>query len=75
LEKPKLLATLLRTGIQGESEIDAVERLLSDFGGLHGLQSATFQELAKTKGIGIAKASQINATIEISRRIRREKVA
>ena len=75
LGNPELLAILLRTGIRGESAIDIAKRLLQEFGGLHGLQSVTFQVLAKTRGIGIAKASQIKAAIEIGSRINREKVA
>jgi DNA repair protein RadC len=75
LGNPELLAILLRTGIRGESAIDVAKRLLHDFGGLHGLQSATFQELANIKGIGVAKASQIKAAIEIGSRINREKMA
>ena len=74
LGNSELIAILIRTGMKGESAIDVAKRLLQHFGGLHGIQSATFQELATQKGIGVAKASQIKAAIEIGSRINREKV-
>jgi DNA repair protein RadC len=42
LGNPELLATLLQTGIRGESVIDVAKRLLHDFEGLHELKSANF---------------------------------
>jgi DNA repair protein RadC len=45
------------------------QRLLQDLGGLHGLHRANLVELASQHGMGLAKASQIKAAIELGMRI------
>ena len=45
------------------------QRLLSAFGGLSGLHRAPFDELCSQHGLGKAKAAQINAAIELGRRM------
>jgi DNA repair protein RadC len=72
LSNAELLAILLRVGIQGENSVQMGQRLLQDLGGLHGLHRATVQEIAQQHGMGLAKASQIKAAIELGLRLRLE---
>ncbi|HEY85843.1 MAG TPA: JAB domain-containing protein [Chloroflexi bacterium] len=69
LSNAELLAILLRSGIQGENVLSLSTRLLSERGGLPGLSKASFNELSSTKGLGVAKTSQIKAALELGRRL------
>ena len=69
LSAQEILALILGRGIGGESVMVTSQRLLSKFGNLKGIAEASIDELSKIKGIGIAKASQIKAALELSRRI------
>ena len=69
LSVPELIAILLRTGVEGESALQMGNRLLSKFGGLRGLHSASFYELCQQRGLGEAKAAQLKAAIELGQRI------
>jgi DNA repair protein RadC len=69
LSNQELLAILLRVGVKGENAVQLGERLINDFGGLKGLQKATFDEISAEHGVGPAKAAQIIAAIELGNRI------
>jgi DNA repair protein RadC len=71
LSETELLAIVLRNGngSTGETAMDHARVLLSQFGGLKGIDEATVAELARLKGIGPAKVAQIKACLEIARRI------
>lgn len=69
LQTAELLAILLRTGVQGENVIDVSQRLLRDFGGLAGLMSADLPDLCQAHGLGLAKATQLKAALEIASRL------
>ena len=69
LSNAELLAILLRVGIQGENAVQMGQRLIQDLDGLHGLHRASMVELSQQKGLGLAKASQIKAAIELGMRI------
>ena len=69
LSTAELLAIILRTGVGGESAIDVAMRLLAKFGGLLGLAKASFAELEKEHGLGLAKAAQLKAAFELGRRM------
>lgn len=69
LSNQELIAILLRTGTKDESVLQLSNRLLKHFEGLRLLKDATLPELTQIKGIGVAKAIQILAAVELGRRI------
>src|SRR5258708_6408854 len=69
LSNAELLAILLRVGIAGENAVRVAERLLAQLDGLAGLHRAGYADLRAQKGIGPAKAAQLQAAIELGRRI------
>jgi DNA repair protein RadC len=73
LTDAELLAILLRTGNAGVSALDHARLLLSQFGGIKGIDSAPAKDLGSIKGIGPAKCAQLKAGLEIGRRLGREK--
>lgn len=69
LSDAELLAIYLRVGIRGKSAVDLARELLLHFEGkLSHLAEATLQQLAAVPGIGPAKAAQLQASFELSRR-------
>lgn len=75
LTDAELLAILLRTGnaSTGESALDHARLLLTQFGGIKGIDNAPTRDLGSIKGIGPAKSAQLKAGLEIGRRLGREK--
>lgn len=75
LSLAELLAVIIRTGnpATGETAIDLAQRLLgvagSGSGGLSQLLNAGVEELSRIPGIGIAKAAQVRAALELGRRM------
>jgi len=69
LSSQEILALILGRGIKGESVIVTAQKLLTKFGNLKNLASASMEELTRIKGIGPAKAAQIKATFELSKRL------
>jgi DNA repair protein RadC len=69
LNNDELLAILLRVGVAGENAVQLGRRLLTAFGGLAGLHRASLEEVCAQRGIGMAKAAQIKAAIELGRRL------
>jgi DNA repair protein RadC len=69
LSAQEILAVILGRGIAGESVMVTAQRLLSQFGGLKGISGASLEELSSIKGIGIAKAAQIKAAVELANRV------
>ncbi len=69
LSNAELLAIVLRTGVGGENVLNLASRLLAKFGGLLGLAKASFGELCAEKGLGLAKAAQLKAALELGRRL------
>jgi len=69
LSSQEVLALILGRGVKGESVILTAQKLLSKFGNLKNLASASVEELTQIKGIGPAKAAQIKAAFELNRRL------
>jgi DNA repair protein RadC len=69
LADAEILAILLRVGVAGLNVVQLAHLLLRDYGGLRGLQRASFQELQGRHGMGEAKTAQIKAALEIGRRL------
>ncbi|MGD9953120.1 MAG: DNA repair protein RadC [Burkholderiales bacterium] len=72
LSEAELLAICLRSGIRGQSAVDLARQLLERYGGLAGLLAAGAGELRRVKGLGVAKAAQLAAVLELARRTLRE---
>jgi len=68
LSDAELLALCLRTGIAGVSAVALARDLIGRFSGLRGLLSTDHRRLCAVKGLGMAKAAQLAAILEIARR-------
>ncbi|HET6282543.1 MAG TPA: DNA repair protein RadC [Polyangia bacterium] len=68
LSDVELLAILLGAGRPGTSALDLASVVLAGFGGLGGMAQATERELCAHPGIGPARASVVQAAVEIGRR-------
>ena len=73
LSEAELLAILLRTGNGKQTALGLARHLLNQFEGLRGLDSATIAEFEEINGIGLAKAAQIKAAIELAKRLAQQK--
>ncbi|SEC72311.1 DNA repair protein RadC [Paenibacillus sp. GP183] len=71
LSNAELLAILLRTGTYSESAVTLAQRILSECGDFRNLVDMSKDQLTQIKGIGDAKALQIQASIELGRRLAR----
>ena len=69
LSEQELLACLLGRGVAGESVLVTAQRLLAAFGSLRGIAEASVEQLSGVHGIGSAKAVQLKAAAELSRRM------
>ncbi|ACI19434.1 RadC family protein [Dictyoglomus thermophilum] len=73
LSDVELLAIILRTGDKKYSVYELAQNLIIDFGSLRRIAEVGIGELIKYPGIGVTKAIQIKASIELGRRIFSEK--
>ncbi|TVY11902.1 RadC family protein [Paenibacillus cremeus] len=71
LSNAELLAILLRTGTFQESAVHLAQRVLRQAGSLRSLTDMSLQQLTGIKGIGAAKALQLQASIELGKRMAR----
>jgi len=69
LATTELLAIILRTGTSNATALQVADNLLKQFGSLHLLAQAEAVEISQIKGIGITKAIQIKAALELGIRL------
>ena len=74
LSEAELLAILLRTGVPGKSAVDLGRELLQEYGNLSSLFASDLERLLAVKGLGYAKAVQLQAVIELARRALEEQL-
>ena len=74
LTEAELLAIILRVGqgtfkegVRGQNASDFARTILSEFGGLAGLDRAHVQDLLKVPGLGPAKVAQIKAAFRLGK--------
>lgn len=69
LSNEELLSILLKTGTISKNVKEVSSDVLTTFQGIHGLKTASIENLKKIKGIGEVKAIELLAAIEFGRRI------
>ncbi|MBI2444964.1 DNA repair protein RadC [Candidatus Micrarchaeota archaeon] len=69
LSDAELLALILRTGSNGKNAVELAQDLLLTHGGLQRIFGLSFSQLCRTKGIGISKAVQFKACLELAKRM------
>ncbi|MFH1084214.1 MAG: DNA repair protein RadC [Chloroflexota bacterium] len=69
LSNAELIAIALRTGTHRDNAVGLAQHLLKRFGGLAGIARASVTELCDVPGIGPAKAAQVQAALELGRRL------
>ncbi|MBW5447859.1 DNA repair protein RadC [Cohnella sp. CFH 77786] len=74
LSHAELLAILLRTGTRKESAVHLAQRVLHDCGGLRRFAERNWDELTHISGIGPAKALELQACLELGRRVARSRL-
>jgi DNA repair protein RadC len=70
LSNGELLAIILRTGNSNENIVNLSNRILKESGGLNGLLISSSEDFLSLRGIGEAKAAQLLALAEISKRFK-----
>jgi DNA repair protein RadC len=74
LSDSELLAIFLRTGTRGKNVIELSREIISQFGSLKSLFSASEKEFCSIKGLGTAKYVQLQACLEMSQRHMEEQI-
>ncbi len=69
LSSEEVLAIIISRGTKGMSVLNIARCLISRFKSVAGVAAASLEELQTIKGIGIAKACQIKAALELARRL------
>lgn len=70
LTNAELLAVILRTGTKDENIVNLCTRIIKEAGGLNGILNFNIDDFMKLKGIKEAKASQLLAIAEVSKRFK-----
>jgi DNA repair protein RadC len=69
LSTAELLAIILRTGSTDQSVVNLATGLLARHGGLGGLTHLSFADLVRERGLGEAKAAELQAVFALAQRI------
>jgi DNA repair protein RadC len=69
LKEEELVAIILRTGTRDRPVLDLARGLLQRYGGLAGLARMSASELQRFNGLGMAKAVELQAALEMGRRL------
>lgn len=69
LTDAELVAILLRVGVQGKNAVTLARELLEKFGSLQGMMAAPLSAWDDIKGVKGAKLAQLQAALEIGRRV------
>jgi DNA repair protein RadC len=69
LSDAELLAIFLRTGTAGMPVMSLSRYLIDNFGGLRGMMTASKRQFCDVKGLGTAKYAQVQAAMEMARRV------
>ncbi len=75
LSDTELLALVLRVGVPGQTAIDLARGLMSQFGSLTHLFTASLEEVLASKGMGRVSYIQMHAMLELSQRHLHEQLA
>ncbi|AKN32285.1 DNA repair protein RadC [Clostridium carboxidivorans P7] len=70
LSNAELLAIILSSGTKKENVLSLSNRIIKETGGLNGLLKSTAEDFMSLSGIGEAKAAQLMALLEISKRFK-----
>ncbi len=68
----ELLSLIFGRGSRGESVVNISQKLITTFTSIDSLSEASIEELKEIKGLGLAKACQLKACFEISKRLVKE---
>lgn len=74
LSNAELLAILLRTGSRKESALHLAQRVLHESGGLRRFAERQWDEWTHISGIGPVKAVELQASLELGRRVSRSRL-
>ena len=74
LSDSELLAIILRNGYKGKTSVEMASEILNECGGFSGLLKKPVNEIMAMKGIKLAKAAQLIASMEIVRRLSYERM-
>jgi len=69
MSNARLLAILFRTGSHGKSAEELGRDVFNRFGGWSQLDQASVEDLCDVRGIGLAKAVELKAAVEIGKRL------
>ena len=69
MSQRELIAIVLRTGSEKLNALQLADALLHKFNGLNGLARASLPEMMEVHGIGMAKAIEIKAALELGKRL------
>ncbi len=74
LGNDELMALFISTGMKGLSAIQIGRNLIQKYGSMGALGGLSVSQLAKEKGLGLAKASKLAAAFELGSRVAREQL-